>query len=292
MCMTLCTIILGTLGSFSPDDRDAIFAVLMASYVLSGYAAGSCCGVMYKNFGGRDARTAVLWLSIAFPLVVFGVIVILNCVAANQEKHEHFPVSALLRYLLMWLGISSPLVYMGFQRGFNVMKVEYPSATNFTPRTIPRQPLYLRSIFTMSAGSATAFSFCFYEVSNVMQSVWIDEYYYIFGLLAICTVSLFLTSATMSVFMNYFHLSHEDYRWWWRSYFTGAFTAFEVFLYSIYYATKFETKEPIVYVYYFGYMSLLCFALSIMLGTFSFIVTFLFNKSLYKGFVSRCLKLS
>ena len=44
--------------------------------------------------------------------------------------------------------------------------------------------------------------------------------YYMFGFLLLAFVVLLVVCAQTSVLLCYFHLCAEDYRWWWRSFFS------------------------------------------------------------------------
>ena len=289
--MTLLTMIFAMLGIFSPDERESLAMILMLLYVIMGYIAGYFTGRIYKSFSGTKWRKAAVTLSFGFPSLVFVTIVLMNIVATKQN-HESVSFVSLIYFLCLWLGVSTPLVFLGLLKGYKVRCFEYPVSTSLIPRKIPRRPLWMNSALTTYFGSLVPFGVCFYEVMNVMSSVWVDEYYYIFGFLTLTVMSLMLTSAEIVVLINYRYLKSEDYRWWWRSFTVGAFTAVHIFVYALYYSTKLESKNPVSYIFYFGYMSLACFGISLMLGTLSLTSSLFFNQLMYKVYVSRCLKLS
>ena len=51
----------------------------------------------------------------------------------------------------------------------------------------------------------------------------------------------------------YFQLCSEDYRWWWRAFFTSGSSALYMFLYSaFYFVTKLEITKLVSTLMYFG----------------------------------------
>lgn len=44
--------------------------------------------------------------------------------------------------------------------------------------------------------------------------------YYMFGFLLLAFIVLLVVCAQTSILLCYFHLCAEDYRWWWRSFFS------------------------------------------------------------------------
>ena len=61
----------------------------------------------------------------------------------------------------------------------------------------------------------------FVELYFIMSSLWLQQFYYVFGFLALVIAILLVTVAEIAVVLTYFQLSAEDYRWWWRSLFVS-----------------------------------------------------------------------
>merc|ERR1712238_425496 len=75
----------------------------------------------------------------------------------------------------------------------------------------------------------------FVELYFILASVWMDQYYYVFGFLLLVFTILIVTCAEITVLFCYFQLCGENYHWWWRSFCTAGSTALYVFIYSIFY---------------------------------------------------------
>jgi len=80
------------------------------------------------------------------------------------------------------------------------------------------------------------------------------QMYYMFGFIMLAFVILVVVCAQTSILLCYFHLCSEDYRWWWRSFFSTGTTAFYLFLFSIHYFVYKTTITGVLsYLLYFGY---------------------------------------
>ncbi len=90
-------------------------------------------------------------------------------------------------------------------------------------------------------GGILPFAAVFIEIFFIMSSVWLNQFYYVFGFLFIVFVILLITCAEITIVLCYFQLCNEDYHWWWRSYLTPGSSALYLFLYSIlYFFTKLQ----------------------------------------------------
>ena len=148
-----------------------------------------------------------------------------------------FPLTGtLVALLLLWGAINTPLVYVGSYFGFKTTPPETPVRTNKIPRQVPPQPWYMSPWFSALVGGVLPFGAVFIELFFILTSMWLHQTYYIFGILFLVYVILVLTCAEITIVLCYFQLCGEDYRWWWRSFFTsgssalyGAFISFWLF---------------------------------------------------------------
>ena len=81
----------------------------------------------------------------------------------------------------------------------------------------------------------------------------LHQVYYIFGVLFVVYGILVVTCAEITIVLCYFQLCSEDYRWWWRAFFTSGSSALYMFIYSaFYFATKLEITKLVSTLMYFG----------------------------------------
>eukprot|EP00483_Globobulimina_turgida_P012454 UN12477 len=83
--------------------------------------------------------------------------------------------------LILWFGISVPLVYLGAYFGYKRDVIEFPCPTNELLRMIPIQPWYMQKYFAILVGGVLPFGAVFIEVFFIMSSIWLHHYYYMFG---------------------------------------------------------------------------------------------------------------
>jgi len=73
------------------------------------------------------------------------------------------------------------------------------------------------------------------ELYYIYTSVWGHNSYTLWGILALVFVILIIVTACITIALTYFQLSMEDYRWWWRSFFSGGSTGLFIFVHSFFY---------------------------------------------------------
>merc|ERR1719263_2677021 len=154
--------------------------------------------------------------------------------------------------LILWFGISVPLVFLGAYMGFRQPAIELPVRTNQMPREIPLQPWYMKPIVMAALGGILPFGAVFTELFFIMSSIWQHQIYYMFGFLVLVLIILIMTCAEISIALTYFQLTSEDYNWWWRSFTTSGFSAVYVFLYSLlYFSTRLQIEKLVSTILYF-----------------------------------------
>jgi transmembrane 9 superfamily protein 2/4 len=152
------------------------------------------------------------------------------------------------------------------------------------PRQIPQQSLMFKTPVLMAAGGVLPFGAVFVELFFILSSLWLDQYYYVFGFLLVVFALLTITCAEIAVVMVYFQLCAEDYRWWWRSVIVPGASGVYLFLYSIYYfATKLNMRDSTSVLLYFGYMSLISLLFFILTGAMGYFATFRFVHKIYSS---------
>merc|ERR1712087_923920 len=250
-------------------------------YVLMGSVAGFVTSRMYKTFKGKSWQKATACVAFGFPGVTFGLFVIMNIVALSQGSSDAVPPLTMFILLFLWFGISTPLVFFGAYFGYKQDAIEFPVNTSSIPRNIPEQPWFMGIPFTLTIGGILPFGACFVELYFILASVWMDQYYYVFGFLLLVFIILIVTCAEITVLFCYFQLCGENYHWWWRSFTTAGSTSLYVYLYSFVYFKQLEVNSFVTYMLYFGYMSLICIGLFLMTGCLGLFSSLWFNKAIF-----------
>ena len=282
LCMAIITIIFATMGFLSPANRGALLMAQLLVYVLMGSVGGYTTARLYKTFKGKAWQKATTVMALGFPGVSFCVFFVMNIVALSQGSSDAVPFTTMLVLLVLWFGISSPLVFFGAYFGYKQEAIEFPVGTSSIPRQIPDQPWFMGIPFTLLVGGILPFGACFFELYFILSSVWRGQYYYVFGFLLLVCIILLVTCAEITVLFTYFSLCGENYHWWWRSFCTGGSTAIYVFLYSFMYFNQLEaSKTAATYVLYFGYMALASLGLFLMMGFVGVASSLWFNRTIF-----------
>jgi len=281
LCMTFWTIIFSAMGFLSPARRGALLMAELVFYVLMGVVSGYVTARLYKTFKGKAWQKATVCTALGFPGLCFVLFFMMDIMAWTYRSSDAVPFTTMLVLLVLWFGISTPLVFFGAYFGYKQDAIEFPVKTSNIPRQIPDQAWFMGVPFTLMIGGILPFGACFVELYFILASVWMDYYYYVFGFLLLVFFILVITCAEITLLFNYFQLCNEDYHWWWRSFGNSGSTAIYVFLYSIVYFQQLEANSLTTYVLYFGYMGLASLGLFLMTGFIGVASSLVFNKTIF-----------
>jgi len=235
-------------------------------------------------FQGTDWKSNTLDVAFLFPSIVFVVFFFLNLLIWGQKSSGAVPFGTLFALFFLWFGISVPLVFIGSYFAHKKPAVEDPVRTNKIPRQIPEQAWYMQPFFTILVGGILPFGAVFIELFFILTSIWLHQFYYLFGFLAIVFMILLVTCAEITVVMCYFQLCSEDYHWWWRSFLTSGASSIYLFAYSLFYFfTKLEITKPVSGILYFGYMFIISLGFFLLTGTMGFYACFMFVRTIYSA---------
>merc|ERR1711957_670079 len=119
--------------------------------------------------------------------------------ALAKGSSDAVPIVTMIQVLFMWFGLSVPLVFFGAYFGFKQDAIEFPVNTSSIPRQVPDQPFFLSLPFVLVVGGILPFGACFVELWLIMNSLWMDMYYYVFGFLLITFFILVITCAEITI---------------------------------------------------------------------------------------------
>ncbi|KAK9098210.1 hypothetical protein Syun_025255 [Stephania yunnanensis] len=282
--MILVTMIFAVLGFLSPSNRGGLMTAMLLLWVFMGLFAGYAAARLYKMFKGTEWKKITIKTAFMFPGIVFVLFFVLNALIWGEKSSGAVPFGTMFALVLLWFGISVPLVFVGSYVGFKKPAIESPVKTNKIPRQIPEQAWYMNPIFSILIGGILPFGAVFIELFFILTSIWLHQFYYIFGFLFIVFIILVITCAEITIVLCYFQLCSEDYLWWWRSYLTSGSSAFYLFLYAaFYFFTKLDITKPVSGALYFGYMLIGSYSFFVLTGTIGFCACFLFTRLIYSS---------
>merc|ERR1712151_1435872 len=257
---------------------------MMLLFTFMGVFAGYVSSRLYKVFLGTDWKTATLMTALFFPGVIFVMFFILNLFIWGQRSSGAVPFATMFALLLLWFGISVPLVFLGSYLGLRREPIELPVRTNQVPRQIPQQAWFVQPGFSCLVGGMLPFGAVFTELFFIMSSLWQHQFYYLFGFLGLVLGILIVTCAEISIALTYFQLTSEDYHWWWRAFLSSGSSAVYVFLYSmIYFNSRLQIEKTVSTMLYFGYMFLISVLFFLLTGSIGSLASFLFVKAIYSS---------
>jgi len=284
LAMSFLTIIFSAMGFLSPANRGALLMAELLLYVTMGGIAGYVTARLYKTFNGKSWQQATALTAFGFPGICFLFFVLLDHLAVTLGSRDAAPFEAMVTLLVLWFGISTPLVFLGASIGYKQDAIEFPVNTSSIPRQIPDQPWFLRIPFTLVIGGMLPFAACYVELLFILASVWEGQYYDVFGILLLVFFILLLTSAEITILTCYWQLCQENYHWWWRSFCTAGSIALYIFFYSfMFFREEFEANEFATYMLFFGYMGLVSLGLFMMMGFVGVASLLWFNKTIFRS---------
>lgn len=282
--MSLVTIIFAALGFLSPSNRGGLMTAMLLLWVFMGLFAGYSSARLYRMFKGTEWKKITLKTAFMFPATIFSIFFVLNALIWGEKSSGAVPFGTMFALVFLWFCISVPLVFVGAYVGFKKPPIEDPVKTNKIPRQIPEQAWYMNPTFSILIGGILPFGAVFIELFFILTSIWLHQFYYIFGFLFIVFLILIVTCAEITVVLCYFQLCSEDYHWWWRSYLTSGSSALYLFLYAaFYFFTKLEITKPVSGMLYFGYMLIGSYAFFVLTGTIGFYACFWFTRLIYSS---------
>jgi len=279
--MTLITMVVAALGFLSPANRGGLISSMVVLFVVMGVFAGYFSTRNFRMLRGNSWKKNTVYTAISFPGIVFGIFFILNMAMRAKGSSGAVPVLTLLSILVLWTGISTPLVFLGSYLAYKQPAVQHPVRTNQIPRQIPEQVWYMNPVVSILMGGVLPFGAVFIELLFIFSAIWGHRIYYIFGFLFMVFIILVLTCAEITIIMCYFQLCSEDYHWWWRSFLTSGASALYMFLYAIYYVTRLGIREPVSIMLYFGYTLIMSLGFFVLTGAVGYAATFFFVSKIY-----------
>jgi transmembrane 9 superfamily protein 2/4 len=283
LCVTaLFAIIFSAVGFLSPARRGSLMNAFLVFYMLTGTVAGYISSRLYKAFRGRQWQICTLLTAVFFPGMAYGIFVFFNVILWIMHSVASAPFLDVLIVAAMWCCISIPLVFLGAYFGYKHDAIEFPTVTSTIARAIPPSPPLLHPMVGMILTGIIPFAAAYVELFFIMTSLWMDQFYYVFGFTLLVYLILIVTCAEVTVLLVYYQLCAENHRWWWYAFFSSGSTAFYTFLYSIFWFRTLEASRMVMtYLLYFGYMFLICFGMLLAFGCVGALTSLWFVRKIF-----------
>lgn len=276
------TICFSAIGFLNPARRGSLMNGILSFYVLSGIISGYVSSRLYKAFKGRLWQVCTIVTALLFPGIAFFIFIFFNIILAFMHSSASAPFLDIVILAAMWCCVSVPLVFVGAYFGYKKDSIEFPTVTSTIARAIPEPTVLLNPTLGAALAGVVPFAAAYVELFFIMTSLWMDQYYYVFGFTLLVFVILLITCAEITLLLVYSQLCAENHRWWWFSFFAPGSTALYMFLYSIFWFKTLEaSKVFMTYMLYFGYMGLICSALFLITGTVGALSSLWFVRTIF-----------
>lgn len=284
LMMAVSTISFASMGFLSPANRGSLMIALLLLNNFLGVFAGYFSARTYKMFNGAQWQRCTLLTATLYPCIIAGCLFLLNLVIWAEGSSSAIPFGSMIAVFTLWMFISLPLTFLGAYYGYKRDVDPQPVRTQDIPRAIPEQPWYMSPYITVLIGGVLPFGAVFVELFFILSSIWLDQYYYVFGFLLIVFVILIVTCAEITMVLCYFQLCGEDYHWWWRSVLTSGSSALYLYLYSIFYfSNRLKMDLFVSAVLYFGYMFIISLIFFLATGCIGYFACYWFLKKIFSS---------
>ena len=175
LAMTICSMICALLGLTSPANRGALVTTLLLLYVFMGSIAGYAAARVYKLCNGKEWKKNTFYTAAFYPGVMGIVYLSINAFVALQGSSTAIPISTVFALILLWFGVSTPLVFVGSYFGFKKETITTPVRTNQIASHIPEQVWYTHPAFSIALGGILPFGAVCIELFFIMSAMWLHQ---------------------------------------------------------------------------------------------------------------------
>lgn len=143
---------------------------------------------------------------------------------------------------------------------------------------------YLKPLPSTLLVGILPFGAIFVELYFIMNSIWFNRIYYMFGFLFLCYGLMIITCAAVTVLLVYMLLCSENYHWQWRAFLAAGMSAGYIFLNAIVlWITKLSMSSVAGTVLYLGYSLLISFLAFILTGSIGYFASWWFVRKIYSS---------
>ena len=137
--------------------------------------AGYSSAFLHKTLKGQDWKRNIILTSCLLPGTIFGVSFVLNFFVWGEKSSSAVPFGTMFALLVLWLGISVPLVFLGAYFGYRRKPPDLPVRINQIPRQVPEQVWYMQPTFSVVVGGVLPFGAVFIELFFILSSIWLHQ---------------------------------------------------------------------------------------------------------------------
>ena len=275
-------IVLGALGFLSPANRGSLMLAFLIFFVLLSYLAGYRAARLYNLYGGTRWQRCAMTTAFAYPGLVFGLFFVVNLGLWSKGSTAALPFRNMICVLTLWYCVSAPLTFLGCRAGFLHPRDKLSCPPSVVPSRVPAQGWLWHPLLQSLVCGWVPFCVIFVELYMIMGSLWLDQFYYVYGFSFLAFLLACLCCVEVTLIKIYLQLNRGDYRWYWSSFCTSGSVALWIWGYSWYFfSTKLEMVSTLSAFLYIAYMFLISLSLFMVFGVVGFVATSVFVKVLF-----------
>jgi transmembrane 9 superfamily protein 2/4 len=276
------TMLLAMFNITNSMRKGQVLTSMILLYVLCGSIAGYMSARIYKFCGASNWKLNTIATATALPGVFVGMFIVLNTVLKFVGAATAVNFLTIIALLLLWVTISTPMVFVGAFIGLKAKAIEVPTKTKQIARIVPDSPWHMNPGLTVLMGGILPFGSVCIELAFIMSALWLHQIYYVMGFLFAVLLILGATCAQVSIVLCYLHLCAEDHRWWWKSFMNCAMSGFYLFLYSLWFlSSRLDLIGILPVTVYLTYMSMISVCFGLFCGSVGFISSLWFVRTIY-----------
>eukprot|EP01107_Rhizomastix_libera_P018328 TRINITY_DN93_c0_g2_i2.p1 TRINITY_DN93_c0_g2~~TRINITY_DN93_c0_g2_i2.p1 ORF type:complete len:613 (-),score=138.05 TRINITY_DN93_c0_g2_i2:576-2180(-) len=283
LTLTMLVLLLALAGFFIGHLNDSRYVTFILCYAITSCISGAASTAMYKYLGGTRWSRALAVSSVLFIVPTFLMVWVVNAGGAIFGTTSAIETSDMIAIVTLSLLVYIPSTFFGGIFGRRIGTIFTPPCrTNQVEREIPAIPWYRKPFAQTAISGILPFSAIFYELSFIFRCVWGHNVYSVYGILFIVFILLLIVTVCVNIVFTYFQLSSEDHHWWWSAFMCGGAPSVFIFIYGIHYFFNISRMHGYLQAsFFFGYLSIICYFLFIMLGSAGFLGSFIFVKKIY-----------
>jgi len=265
------------LGLIDHNRRGTVLTTTILLYAFMGFISGYFSARIYKMFQGSNWLKCATITALLYPSINLA---LFSMTSQNLISVNSF--QALLALLGIWLGISTPLVFLGSLAGYKRQAIQNPSKYNSAPTPVKSIPFYAHPITLSILGGLLPFGSIFIELVFMTTAFWRHSFYYLYSYLFATLLIMAITSALISIILTYLNLYYGNHRTWWISFWSTGSIGIYIFAYSVfYYFSELNLTGLSSTLIYFGYMLALSLLLAVLNGAIGFFASYWFTRTIY-----------
>ena len=281
LLILIISLIFNLLGYIHPEQRGNLLNHMVIGFCFMSFFGGFISTTVYKNNKGREWLKNTIITALLFPGLCLFILIIVRILFTFESSSVGLKISEILKLVILWICISSPLIFFGSFLAIKRKNIKYPCKINVLPTTINDKPWYLKLKYIVWLTGLIPFATIIIEFIYLMGYMWRYQVFYLVSFLVLSIVFLVVLSSEVSIIFVYLNLCKGDYNWWWKSFFVSASPALYIAVFSIYYFLSIDITRFTAIVVYFLIMALICTLTALICGACGVISTFGFLYYIY-----------